>query len=518
MLASDLIRSPAISRAVHEERNQRLEEFRSDVQPWMERILGINLTPNATTSNGSELALHFLDQLRNGKQLCELANKIRPGLVEKIQSEHASDAMPAMVACENIHNFIKAARALGVLTENLFSWKDLHKNEDPLKVMRCLVYLKRATEASNAAALSSISSSSSSSTLSVGPTHRYELRSTPNISRTRSLLTASARKAQQTLSMFGNGTGSSSTDHGIMTDDSMTVALSASTSASRVAEILKSVEVAKSNAASSSNVSSQDWAVLNTPSRKGRSAMEDNASTVSRRGGRLEAGGVGGGRYTIRETGADRKDMQLERMAMQLREAEAENKRLKKEQASQGNKYAPLVAAASTCFKGVSQSIRTELSSFEDALRKACSQIGAACASHQAKYEKEKKVRRATQEKLVDLQGNIRVFARARPLSDSEISANSGSCIRFVDDTTLVLYDPAEGKTKCADFEFDRVFPPRSTQEEVYDEVSPLVQSAIDGFNVCIFAYGQTGSGKVSNNDSHIMPLFYTLCFTSQPG
>lgn len=30
----------------------------------------------------------------------------------------------------------------------------------------------------------------------------------------------------------------------------------------------------------------------------------------------------------------------------------------------------------------------------------------------------------------------------------------------------------------------------------MFEEVAPLVQSVLDGFNVCIFAYGQTGSGK----------------------
>jgi Kinesin motor domain len=45
-------------------------------------------------------------------------------------------------------------------------------------------------------------------------------------------------------------------------------------------------------------------------------------------------------------------------------------------------------------------------------------------------------------------------------------------------------------------YEYDSVLGEEATQAQVYAEVRELIQSAHDGFNVCVFCYGQTGSGK----------------------
>lgn len=45
-------------------------------------------------------------------------------------------------------------------------------------------------------------------------------------------------------------------------------------------------------------------------------------------------------------------------------------------------------------------------------------------------------------------------------------------------------------------FNFDNVFGPESTQDQLFAQVEPLVIDSTVGFHTTIFAYGCTGSGK----------------------
>lgn len=94
---------------------------------------------------------------------------------------------------------------------------------------------------------------------------------------------------------------------------------------------------------------------------------------------------------------------------------------------------------------------------------------------------------------VLDLRGNIRVFCRVRPpLSDEEARMVCGWS--FMDECSLEIHsnDVVGGTKKKVDFAFDYVFNPNAAQLEIFEMVSPLIQSALDGYNVCIFAYGQT--------------------------
>ncbi|KAK3988345.1 P-loop containing nucleoside triphosphate hydrolase protein [Cladorrhinum sp. PSN332] len=119
------------------------------------------------------------------------------------------------------------------------------------------------------------------------------------------------------------------------------------------------------------------------------------------------------------------------------------------------------------------------------------------------KLIKEETERRVLFNKYQELKGNIRVMCRVRPV----LSASEGdsAMIGFPDEKTSAQIDvtgPEERTSlgaisrRVLPFEFDRVFSPAVHNEEVFGEISQLVQSALDGYNVCIFCYGQTGSGK----------------------
>ncbi|KLO90322.1 putative kinesin-related protein KLPA [Fusarium fujikuroi] len=132
----------------------------------------------------------------------------------------------------------------------------------------------------------------------------------------------------------------------------------------------------------------------------------------------------------------------------------------------------------------------------------------------QHKLIKEETERRVLFNKYQELKGNIRVMCRVRPaLGNGE---GEEAKMLFPDDKTsaeIVLAGPEEKSSlgqitrKNYPFEFDRVFVPGTQNQEIFGEISQLVQSALDGYNVCIFCYGQTGSGKthtMSSNDGMI--------------
>ncbi|XP_064976595.1 kinesin-like protein KIN-14F isoform X1 [Musa acuminata AAA Group] len=93
-----------------------------------------------------------------------------------------------------------------------------------------------------------------------------------------------------------------------------------------------------------------------------------------------------------------------------------------------------------------------------------------------------------------DLKGSIRVYCRVRPFLPGQLSGNT---LGSIDEGNITIVTPSKyGKEGRRSFNFNKVFGPSSSQEEVFSDTQPLIRSILDGYNVCIFAYGQTGSGK----------------------
>ncbi|CAI4840129.1 AIC_G0056700.mRNA.1.CDS.1 [Saccharomyces cerevisiae] len=113
---------------------------------------------------------------------------------------------------------------------------------------------------------------------------------------------------------------------------------------------------------------------------------------------------------------------------------------------------------------------------------------------------KEETVRRTLHNELQELRGNIRVYCRIRPaLKNLENSDTSLINVNEFDDNSGVQsmeVTKIQNTAQVHEFKFDKIFDQQDTNVDVFKEVGQLVQSSLDGYNVCIFAYGQTGSGK----------------------
>ena len=111
------------------------------------------------------------------------------------------------------------------------------------------------------------------------------------------------------------------------------------------------------------------------------------------------------------------------------------------------------------------------------------------------KFNKEYQERKKLHNIIQELKGNIRVYMRCRPPLKKELAdfGEDALCVSHPSPGEVRVFNE---KNREKTWEFDETFDVNSTQAQVYADVSGLVTSVMDGYNVCIFAYGQTGSGK----------------------
>ena len=160
----------------------------------------------------------------------------------------------------------------------------------------------------------------------------------------------------------------------------------------------------------------------------------------------------------------------------------------------------------------------------EEKLRQSCEETRIV----QEKLRAEETLRRKLHNQVQELKGNIRVFCRVRPTlpfepetpADIRFPNASGESREIEVMGTTEKSAMGNVVTKNYPFQFDKVFGPTAHNPDVFEEISQLVQSALDGYNVCIFCYGQTGSGKtlvpfLVHESQHTLPAngwIDTLC------
>ncbi|XP_058194558.1 kinesin-like protein KIN-14D [Rhododendron vialii] len=153
------------------------------------------------------------------------------------------------------------------------------------------------------------------------------------------------------------------------------------------------------------------------------------------------------------------------------------------------------LAAATEKLKMSDLSVVETRTEFEQKKR-AMHELQDRLADAELKLVEGEKLRKKLHNTILELKGNIRVFCRVRPMLPDDCATTETPISYPMSMESLGRGIELLQSGQKYPFTFDKVFDHEASQQDVFVEISQLVQSALDGYKVCIFAYGQTGSGK----------------------
>uniref|UniRef100_A0A0E0BZV2 Kinesin-like protein n=1 Tax=Oryza meridionalis TaxID=40149 RepID=A0A0E0BZV2_9ORYZ len=132
-----------------------------------------------------------------------------------------------------------------------------------------------------------------------------------------------------------------------------------------------------------------------------------------------------------------------------------------------------------TMFQEVKIDFRTLKTQFQDGIIKLGDNVQGLSKAALG-YNQAVKENKSLYNMLQELRGNIRVFCRIRPLINSE----SISSIEHIgNDGSIMVCDPLKLQTTRKIFQFNKIFGPTTTQDEIYKETQSLIRSVMDGYN-----------------------------------
>ena len=105
---------------------------------------------------------------------------------------------------------------------------------------------------------------------------------------------------------------------------------------------------------------------------------------------------------------------------------------------------------------------------------------------YRLKYQEEMLKVKKLHNDMQELKGNIRVYCRVRPMTTRDLARKDHSAVSILDDCELKIHH----NNGQQNYIFDRCFHPTASQADIFEEIKGVSQSALDGFNVCVFAYG----------------------------